>query len=265
MFKDHREDSGLLWRVEPICKVLTTEYGVSISRSGYYGHKKSPPSNRSIKDARLKDKILKIYEENYSCYGILKMWHALRNDGEKVARCTVARLMSELGIKGAVRGKVKRTTIAGKNIRCAEDLVRRNFNADQPNELWVADFTYISTWEGWCYSAFVIDVFARRIIGYAVSTRMNEALVENAFKMALHTRVFEGNSDLKDAIHHNDKGSQYTAIGFAELLSSHGIRASIGSVGDSYDNALAESINGSYKTELTKRLNRPGFTGDSVP
>lgn len=172
MFKDHREDSGLLWRVEPICKVLTTEYGVSISRSGYYGHKKSPPSNRSIKDARLKDKILKIYEENYSCYGILKMWHALRNDGEKVARCTVARLMSELGIKGAVRGKVKRTTIAGKNIRCAEDLVRRNFNADQPNELWVADFTYISTWEGWCYSAFVIDVFARRIIGYAVSTRM---------------------------------------------------------------------------------------------
>lgn len=226
---------------------------------------KSPPSNRSIKDARLKDKILKIYEENYSCYGILKMWHALRNDGEKVARCTVARLMSELGIKGAVRGKVKRTTIAGKNIRCAEDLVRRNFNADQPNELWVADFTYISTWEGWCYSAFVIDVFARRIIGYAVSTRMNEALVENAFKMALHTRVFEGNSDLKDAIHHNDKGSQYTAIGFAELLSSHGIRASIGSVGDSYDNALAESINGSYKTELTKRLNRPGFTGDSIP
>ena len=103
MFKDHREDSGLLWRVEPICKVLTTEYGVSISRSGYYGHKKSPPSNRSIKDARLKDKILKIYEENYSCYGILKMWHALRNDGEKVARCTVARLMSEPGNRGSLR------------------------------------------------------------------------------------------------------------------------------------------------------------------
>jgi putative transposase len=162
--------------------------------------------------------------------------------------------MRELELKGAVRGKVKRTTIAGTGSVSATDLVKRDFSAPEPNRLWVADFTYVSTWEGWCYTAFVTDVFARRLIGYCVSTRMNKEMVAAAYKMAIHARAYEGNDDFFRLIHHNDKGAQYTADDFAELLSSHGVRLSIGSVGDSYDNALAESLNGSYKTELVKRL-----------
>jgi putative transposase len=149
-----------------------------------------------------------------------------------------------------VRGKVKRTTIAGKNTRSAEDLVRRNFFASVPNRLWVADFTSISTWQGWCYTAFVTDVFARNILGWAVSAQMNEKLVADAFRMAVYTRHREGRDDFSDLIHHNDKGSQYTADDFFELLALHDIKASIGTVGDSYDNALAETMNGGYKTEL---------------
>ena len=182
------------------------------------------------------------------------MWHTLLNEGEKVARCTVERLMKDLDIKGAVRGKIKRTTIAVKAGVNAEDLVRRNFSSTAPNKLWVADFTYISTWEGWCYTAFVVDVFARRIIGHSVSTQMSKEMVASAFRMALYARAQEGNDGFDELIHHNDKGSQYTADDFSELLSAHGVRLSIGSVGDSYDNALAETINGAYKTELTKRF-----------
>jgi putative transposase len=158
--------------------------------------------------------------------------------------------MKDLCIRGLSRTKTKRTTIAKDNAKNAEDLVNRNFFAPRPNRLWVADFTYVSTWEGWCYTAFVTDVFARRIIGWAVSVRMNKKLVADAFKMAVFTRSSKGHTDMYDLIHHHDKGAQYTADDFFELLALHGIRASIGSVGDSYDNALAESINGSYKTEL---------------
>ena len=182
--------------------------------------------------------------------GANKIWHALLNEGEKVARCTTERLMKGMGLCGRCRGKIKRTTMAGENARSSEDLVRRSFWAAAPNRLWVADFTYISTWEGWCYTAFITDVFARRIIGWAVSTRMNEELVASAFKMAVFARSLEGHSDFSRLIHHNDKGSQYTAVGFVQMLALHGIKASIGSVGDSYDNALAECVNGQYKTEL---------------
>jgi putative transposase len=162
--------------------------------------------------------------------------------------------MRELGIHGAVRGKVKRTTVAEAGRACAEDLVKRDFDADAPNVLWVADFTYVSTWTGWCYTALVTDVFARRIVGYCVSTRMNRDMVAAAFRTAVFARAKDGYDDFSNnLIHHNDKGCQYTANDFAELLALCGVRASVGSVGDSYDNALAESVNGLYKTELVKR------------
>jgi putative transposase len=253
MHRSHREEKdGLMWRVEPICKVLNFECGVSISPSGYHAHKVRPPSARSVRDSYLAQRIATLWEDNYSCWGVMKVWRRLCKDGEKVARCTVARLMRTLGIYGLSRAKARRTTIAGKGAKGAKDLVRRNFHADAPNRLWVADFTYVSTWEGWCYTAFVTDAFARRIIGWAVSTRMNRDLVADAFKMAVFNRSREGRDDFSDLIHHNDKGSQYTADDFIELLALHGIRASIGSVGDSYDNALAESVNGGYKTELIR-------------
>jgi putative transposase len=253
MFKTSKE-GGLLWRVEPICKALSGEVGIKISKSGYYAHKSRKPSARELYDAELKPKIVKIYEDNFFCYGVVKMWHALQDEGISVGREHVGRLMRELGLRGAVRGKVKRTTIAGDKVINAEDLVKRNFFATAPNKLWVADFTYVSTWEGWCYVAFVIDVFARNIVGYDVSTRMTKAMVSRAFKMAIYNRNNEGHDDFSNLIHHNDKGSQYTADGFVELLGLHGIRASIGTVGDSYDNALAETVNGSYKTELIKNM-----------
>ena len=250
MFKDQRDSQGLVWRVEPICKVLSSQYGVKISASAYYAFRRRPVSARSLRDEHLKERILAIWEENYNCYGANRIYHYLLNDKVVVARCTVERLMKELGLRGRNRARVKRTTIAGDHARSAEDLVRRNFYADSPNRLWVADFTYISTWEGWGYTAFVTDVYARRIIGHAVSSRMNEKLVADAFKMAVYNRSREGRDDFSDLVHHNDKGSQYTADDFFELLALHGIRASIGTVGDSYDNALAETMNGGYKNEL---------------
>jgi putative transposase len=256
MFKDYREKNGLLWRVGPICTVLSKQYGVNISRSGYYGSKKRPQSARDIRDEHLKEKILELWDANYSCWGAKKTWHELDRQDILAARCTVERLMRSLGLRGVLIAKVKRTTIASKNARNAEDLIKRNFWAQIPNKTWVADFTYVSTWEGWCYTAFVTDVFARRIIGWSVSSRMNEKLVADAFKMAVFTRQNEGRADFSDLTHHNDKGSQYTADRFFELLALHGIKASIGSVGDSYDNALAESINGGYKAELIRNPNK---------
>ena len=210
MFKDHRENAGLMWRVGPICEVLTKQYGVKCSPSGYYAYKARKASERSRRDEYLKGRILAIWEENYSCWGAKKVWRALLNEGECVARCTVERLMRKLGLKGLVRGKTKRTTIAGKNAKSAEDLVRRNFFAAAPNRIWVADFTYVSTWEGWCYTALVTDVFARRILGWAVSSRMNEKLVAHAFKRAVWVRHAEGYDDFSDLIHHHDYAEENT-------------------------------------------------------
>jgi putative transposase len=232
--------------------VLRSQYGIGISTSGYCDFKKRPPSGPAIRDARLKEHIAKIYEENCACYGVRKMWHKLLRDSEDVARCTVERPMKELGLQGAVRGKVKRTTIAGKNANTADDLAEREFWAPAPNRLWIADFTYVSTWEGRCCTAFVTDVFARRILGRLCSARMNGEMVAAAFRMAVHTRMREGHDNLSGLVRHNDKGSRYTADDFFELLALHGVRISIGSVGDPYDNALAETINGLYKTELIK-------------
>lgn len=199
--------------------------------------------------------IERIYRENYSCYGVRKMWKSLRNEGESVGREHVARLMRQLQLRGAVRGKVKRVPgIRKEEIRTA-DLVNRDFSAPTPNRLWVADFTYVLTRAGWKYTAFVTDVYARRILGHAVSGTMNEQMVQEAFIRAVWTRIREGHGEeLEELVHHNDRGSQYTADRFVELLAAHGIRASIGSTGDSYDNALAETINGAYKTELVRRF-----------
>jgi putative transposase len=252
-YRSFREENGLLWRVEPICKVLSKEYGTSIAQSTYYDFKSRGKSLREVNDERLSARIKEVYDENYCVYGVRKMWHQLKNEGENVARCTVERLMRRMGISGALRGKVKRTTIANPKDYMPEDLVKRNFYADAPNQLWVADFTYVSTSEGWRFVAFIIDVFARRIVGYKVAAMMTKEMVIAAFTMAVFDRIKEGNGNFNDLIHHNDKGSQYTAADFASLLKHTGIRASIGTVGDSYDNALAESINGAYKTELIKK------------
>jgi putative transposase len=243
-----------MWRVEPICEVLTKGYGVSVSPSCYYAFRHRGKSAREMEDERLSERITNIYEANYRCYGARKIWRALLNAGEETARCTVERLMKRLGLRGAARGKVKRTTIAGKNADLAEDLVKRKFDAPEPDKLWVADFTYVPTRSGWCYTAFITDVFARTIVGYNVSTRMDRDMVSSAFTMALHMRARSGREDIADLIHHNDRGSQYTAADFIRLLASCGVRASVGSVGDSFDNALAETVNGAYKTELVNKF-----------
>jgi putative transposase len=253
-FRAYRDGGGLMWRVEPICDVLMKSYGVSVIPSCYYAFRHRDKSPRQIEDERLSVRIEAIYADNYSCYGVRKMWHALLNEGQRVARCTVERLMKRLGLRGAARGKAKRTTIAGRRANLAEDLVKREFDAPKPDSLWVADFTYVATRTGWCYTAFVTDVFARSIVGYSVSTRMDRVMVASAFKMALHMRARSGREDIANLIHHNDKGSQYTADDFIGLLARHGVRASVGSVGDSFDNALAETVNGAYKTELINKF-----------
>ncbi len=212
----------------------------------------------------LKEAILKEYDENYRCYGARKMWLELRSGrGIDVARCTVERLMKSLGLQGARRGKIKRTTIPDPCATRPQDLVKRNFKPLAPNKLWVADFTYVSTIAGWVYVAFVIDAYARRILGWKVSTSMTTDLVLDAINHAIFTRRREGVKDLSGLIHHNDAGAQYTSVRFTERLLEAGIDASIGTVGDAHDNSLAESINGLYKTELIKPQ-RPWLNANHV-
>ena len=180
-------------------------------------------------------------------YGADKVWRQLKREGVQVARCTVERLMKQLGLEGARRGKVVRTTVPDKALPCPLDRVNRQFKADRPNQLWVSDFTYVSTWQGWLYVAFVIDVFARRIVGWRVSNSMRTDFVLDALEQALYARQ-PGLTD--ELVHHSDRGSQYVSIRYTERLAEAGIEPSVGSRGDSYDNALAETINGLYKTEL---------------
>ena len=182
-------------------------------------------------------------------YGANKVWRQLKREGVQVARCTVERLMKHLGLEGARRGKVVRTTVPDKALPCPLDRVNRQFRADRPNQLWVSDFTYVSTWQGWLYVAFVIDVFARRIVGWRVSRSMRTDFVLDALEQALYARQ----PDLGTLVHHSDRGSQYVSIRYTERLTEAGIEPSVGSKGDSYDNALAETINGLYKTELIHR------------
>jgi len=193
--------------------------------------------------------IQRVWHTNFQVYGARKVWRQLNREGIEVARCTVERLMARAGLQGVRRGKVVRTTVPDASAPCPLDRVNRHFRADRPDQLWVSDFTYVSTWQGWLYVAFVIDVFARRIVGWRVSTRMQTDFVLDALEQALHDRQ----PDRGSLTHHSDRGSQYVSIRYTERLSEAGIEPSVGSRGDSYDNALAETINGLYKTELIHR------------
>jgi transposase InsO family protein len=197
--------------------------------------------------------IERVWQANWQVYGADKVWRQMNREGIAVARCTVERLMRQLGLQGAHRGKKVRTTISDSKAPCPLDRVNRVFTAERPNQLWVSDFTYVSTWQGWLYVAFVIDVYARRIVGWRVSRSMQTDFVLDALEQALYERQPERAESL---VHHSDRGSQYVSIRYTERLAEAGIEPSVGSRGDSYDNALAETINGLYKTELIHRRAR---------
>ena len=242
---DHRGSYG----VEPICKVLP------IAPSTYHDHvaKRRDPSRLSAmakKDLGLKPDITRIFKENFEVYGVRKVWRQLKRENFDVARCTVERLMKEMGLHGVIRGKPLRTTFSDKAALCPLDHVNRQFHATAPNRLWVSDFTYVSTWAGMVYVAFVIDVYARFIVGWRVSRTAHAGFVLDALEQAIHDRRPISKGGL---IHHSDRGSQYLSIKYTERLAEAGIEPSVGSVGDSYDNALAETINGLYKAEVIHR------------
>lgn len=237
--------------VEPICRVLT-QHGWPIAPSTYYDAASRAPSARARRDELLKPAIARVHADNYGVYGARKVWLQLNREGTEVARCTVARLMRDLGLRGARRGKRMRTTIADPAAARPADLVRRQFSPPAPDRLWVADYTYVPAWTGMVYVAFVIDAYSRRILGWRAASSMKTALVLDALEQALWTRKRGGDRDLAGLIHHTDAGSQYTSIAFTDRLAAAGISASVGTVGDAYDNALAESVNGLFKTELIK-------------
>ena len=236
---DFIDEYRIRFGVEPICKVLP------IASSTYYAHKTKQPSRRKTKDDELKGEIMRVWEKSKQRYGACKVWHELKREGIHTARCTVERLMKALKIRGIRRGAFKVTTVTDKRVERPKDLVSRDFTAIAPNRLWVADFCYVATWSGFVYTAFIIDAFARKIVGWNVSKRMNTALVLDALEMALWQR-----SPSSDLVQHSDAGVQYLSIAYSERLSEAGIAASVGTVGDAYDNALAETINGLYKAEV---------------
>jgi putative transposase len=218
--------------------------------STYYDNKSRPPSRRSVSDVELKQEIMRIWEENFEAYGAEKMWWQLHREGIACGRDRVARLMRELGICGVTRQKTKRTTVAKKNQALPADLVRRNFTAEAPNRLWVNDLTYVPIWSGFAYTAFVVDAFSQRIVGWKVAASLETGLALDALEMAIWSRWGQS---LAGLVHHSDRGSQYLAIRYTARLEEAGMAASVGSRGDSYDNALAETINGLYKAELIRR------------
>jgi putative transposase len=232
------------WGVEPICQVL------EVAPATYYAATRRPPSARSVRDAELKAAIRRIWQEHFGVYGADKIWAQLKREGIRVARCTVERLMRALGLRGVVRGKRSvRTTLGDETAERPTDLVARRFRAAAPNRLWVADLTYVKTQSGWVYVAFIIDVFARAVVGWHISRSLHADLALDALEMALWARRGQ---ELAGLIHHSDRGVQYLAIRYTERLAEAGMVASVGSRGDSYDNALAESFNGLYKAELIR-------------
>jgi putative transposase len=241
---EHRGDYG----VEPICAV------VPIAPSTYFEHKarEADPKRlpaRTQRDAVLRREIRRVRAENFEVYGVRKVWKQLRREGFAVARCTVARLMREMGLQGVVRGRRFKTTIPDEASTRPLDLVERNFTASRPNELWVSDLTYVATWRGFVYVAFVIDIFARRIVGWRASSSLRSDLALDALEQALYDRQDDSVDRL---IHHSDRGVQYLSIRYTERLAEAGIEPSVGSKGDSYDNALAESVIGLFKTEVIR-------------
>ncbi|HBD2301378.1 TPA: IS3 family transposase, partial [Escherichia coli] len=247
-----------LEKMMPLLDKLREQYGVGplcselhIAPSTYYHcqqqrHHPDKRSARAQRDDWLKREIQRVYDENHQVYGVRKVWRQLLREGIRVARCTVARLMAVMGLAGVLRGKKVRTTISRKAV-AAGDRVNRQFVAERPDQLWVADFTYVSTWQGFVYVAFIIDVFAGYIVGWRVSSSMETTFVLDALEQALWARRPSG------TIHHSDKGSQYVSLAYTERLKEAGLLASTGSTGDSYDNAMAESINGLYKAEVIHR------------
>jgi len=242
---EHRPVLG----VEPICRLLpiapSTYYKVIAKRTDV-----DRLSARTRRDIALKIEIRRVFNENFQVYGVRKVWRQLQREGFDIARCTVARLMRMMGLQGIIRGKPVKTTVSDKAAPCPLDRVNRHFKAPAPNMLWLSDFTYVATWQGFVYVAFVIDAFARRIVGWRASRTAHAGFVLDALDQALHDRrpVHRGG-----LIHHSDRGVQYVSIKYSERLAEAGIEPSVGSVGDSYDNALAETINGLYKAEVIHR------------
>jgi putative transposase len=228
------------------------ELGWKIAPSTYYAAVSREPSKRELRDRELMKEIQRVFDDNYRVYGAKKIWRQLRREGIDVGRCRVERLMKRLGLAGAVRGKTVRTTVQDKDGVRAADLVKRQFTAGAPNRLWVADFTYVATWAGTCYVAFGIDVFSRRIVGWKASMSKETDLVLDTIEDALKARRYLWVPGTEKLVHHSDAGSQYTSFRFTQHLIDAGIDASIGTVGDALDNALAESTIGLYKTELIK-------------
>jgi transposase InsO family protein len=227
-----------------------------IAVSSYYAFKKRPPSARSVRDDQLLPKLLDVYEENYSCYGVRKMWHAMNNEHAEqfgpIARCTVERLMKIAGIDGVRRKRKKPKTRSADPESCPVDLVDRQFTAEAPCKLWVADITYVPTQAGWVYAMFILDVFTREIVGWQVTNHMRESLARDALMMAL-ARKYRDGEDVAGLVHHSDRGVQFRSIRYGQALAESNAIASVGSKGDSYDNAMAEALNSVYKAELIDR------------
>ena len=249
----HKQEFG----VEPICTALTSA-DVQIAPSTYYAAKTRPPSARALRDEELKVIIAKVHKENYGVYGIRKMYASLARepalaDAKPVARCTTRRLMKDLGLRGITRAKGPRTTVPHTGEDTRPDLVERRFTATAPDRLWVADITYCRTFAGWVYAAFILDVFSRRVVGWQLSTSLRTDLALDALNMGLWTRARDGH-DTSALVHHSDRGVQYLAVRYTERLAEAGLVASVGSKGDSYDNAMAEAFNSLFKAELLRNL-----------
>ena len=238
---EHRDRFG----VEPICSAL------QFAPRTYYAIKARLPSARAVRDGELRPAVSRVHRDNFGVYGVDKVWAQLNREGVRVARCTVARLMRELGLRGVIRGKPKFTTVAGDAADRPRDLVDRRFSAGAPNRLWVADLTYVRTWTGFVYVAFIIDVYSRMIVGWQASRSLRSDLALDALEQAIWARSERGQR-LDELVHHSDRGVQYLAIRYTERLAETGAVNSVGSKGDSYDNALAETIIGLYKAELVR-------------
>ena len=240
----YRDEHG----VEPVCRVL------AIAPSTYHEHvrRRAQPETapaRVKKDAELMPEIRRVFDDNFEVYGVRKVWRQMQREGFAVARCTVRRLMTRMGLQGVIRGRPVRTTVSNRAAPCPLDHVNRQFKAPRPNVLWGSDFTYVATWTGFVYVAFIIDAYARRIVGWRVSRSAHAGFVLDALEQALHDRKPVGGG----LVHHSDRGVQYVSIKYTERLAEAGLVPSVGSVGDSYDNALAETINGLYKAEVIWR------------
>lgn len=242
----HKHEFG----VEPICRTLTAA-GTQIAPSTYYAFKTRPPSKRTVRDEELLVEIRRVHKANFGVYGAKKLHAQLRREGIEVARCTVERLMRAEGLRGISRAKGPRTTIPGSGPDSRPDLVDRDFTATAPNQLWVADITYCRTFAGWVYAAFVIDVFSRRVVGWQLSKSLRTDLALDALEMGIWTRQHAGHN-VTGLTHHSDKGVQYVAVRYTQRLTEAGAVASVGSTGDSYDNALAEAFNSLFKAELVR-------------